>query len=231
METGSRPVETVKPAKRYAPVKMVEKATGTGDEYTSDEDVGKEDDTESDQDVQQPRRGRRWIRKEEHPSVSNWKFPKHQIDECIQVNLDAEPVPQKQRTRTTTTSSHSSDHFSSPSQQSRSPKAKRAISPHIENREANRFNHFTIPVHDLVPSKKGKEKKQKQKTNAPVKQPKAAESKVGGMVGAVTKGEESGTENQPPQKSVLEIVNSFLGDVKVMRLLDLSVLKDEEENE
>ncbi|KAI9336911.1 hypothetical protein BDR26DRAFT_864197 [Obelidium mucronatum] len=108
----------------------------------------------------------------------------------------------------------------------------------------NKFHHFTIPVHDLVPKKKRTKKKaigdSGKSGNGTVP------GGVGGMVGAGaaaqtrrtkekkrdpssnTEGEKKKADDQVPQQSVLDIVYAFLGDERVMGALDLNVLKDEE---
>ncbi|KAJ3066371.1 hypothetical protein HDU98_010333 [Podochytrium sp. JEL0797] len=89
-------------------VVMVDTATETDDCLTEDSEVDEAErdnensGTESDAVLQKGRRAlhRQWIRKE-NPVVENWKFPKLQVDESIQVNFPIQPTHPPSPLRTT----------------------------------------------------------------------------------------------------------------------------------
>ncbi|KAJ3016914.1 UNVERIFIED_CONTAM: hypothetical protein HDU68_011946 [Siphonaria sp. JEL0065] len=269
------------------PIKMNRYVTESEDE----EEEGGETDTEAEQEISMERgrlgNNHGWLRKEE-PTISKWKFPKHCVDESVQVNLDSTSkstftVPKHRRNQrnrspsaATSVSFSSSSVSQSPSplkrssenpttttitQTTRKPKdntRKQHTSPSPPPSprrqvptESNRFHHFTIPVHDLVPSKKAKNKNTiakgtDNKPNTPAtattvknKSPKpkhsaASSTSIGGMVGLASreqqKKRDKSSEGQPvtQQKSVLDIVYAFLGDERVMAALDLNVLKEDD---
>ncbi|KAI8611980.1 hypothetical protein BC830DRAFT_1171452 [Chytriomyces sp. MP71] len=170
-----------------------------------------------------------WIRAEK-PEISKWKFPKHQVDESVQVlsSYQRHGFPSNSTQMKDRVSPQRNDPTSKNRASAPSTSQSREASPNSPKRQPRKFEHFNIAVHDLVqpPVKKAKQKSKKHN------------KKFAGS-GISERGEQPRNDSKPPSHAkervkeknvrVLDLVYSFLKDDVVMNALDLSVLEDSDE--